>query len=174
MIPIDYRSTPLIDIARAEIAGKVAEYLAAGGQIHQVDGFEYKPLPPAKHPEPKEEPKRHGRPRMKPERQAELVRDIKRMATDGFSKTAILRQLRISWDVMRRLTDEFCIEFIDAKELSQRGNKGRAEASAETRARLAPRIIGLHKSGVSLTEIARRTGINRKAVTRTLEENGAL
>ncbi|OBY90481.1 hypothetical protein A6723_019415 [Pseudomonas sp. AU11447] len=36
MIPIDYRSTPPVDIARAEIAGKVAEYLAAGRQIELI------------------------------------------------------------------------------------------------------------------------------------------
>lgn len=33
---IDYRSIPLIDIARAEIAGKVAEYLASGRIIQSI------------------------------------------------------------------------------------------------------------------------------------------
>lgn len=33
MTPIDYRSTPLIDIHRAEIAGMVDQFLSSGGQI---------------------------------------------------------------------------------------------------------------------------------------------
>jgi len=33
MIPIDYRTQHPLDIARDQIAGKVAEYLAAGGEI---------------------------------------------------------------------------------------------------------------------------------------------
>lgn len=46
MTPIDYRSTPLVDINRAEIAGLVDQYLASGGEIHEVDGVHLIPFPP--------------------------------------------------------------------------------------------------------------------------------
>ncbi|WP_440466922.1 hypothetical protein ACKI1H_27230 [Pseudomonas sp. YH-1] len=36
MISIDYRTTPLTDINRAEIAGLVAQFLSGGGQIDIV------------------------------------------------------------------------------------------------------------------------------------------
>lgn len=174
MIPIDYRSRPLIDVRREELAGLVGQFLDSGGQIQVVPGFEYKPLPvKVAAPKPEKKPRTSPK-RLKPEREAELVEAIRRHLAADDSKTTTQRALGISYELLMRLCEAYGMEFGDGRKRTDEWNTTIAKKAAEKRERHAPRVIALFEAGVSLTEIGRRIGADRKVVTRILEEKGLI
>ena len=103
MIPLDYRSTPPVDIARAEIAGKVAEYLAAGGEIHVIPGIEQRLDQPYKWNRndlvlPGSSPKT-----LEQNKEKAIARRIKAMADKGSGVTSMKLELHLDASKIKRI-----------------------------------------------------------------------
>lgn len=131
MTPIDYRSTPLVDINRAEIAGRIEEFLAHGGEIQQipdgVSGFEDSPTfnHAISHPERRAHEKKlstqarsgdmslaiEGHKKAAQLTRVQKSRELRKMAADGMSIQASAKAMGISYNYARRIANENQITF---------------------------------------------------------------
>lgn len=138
MIPIDYRSTPLIEIARAEIAGKVAEYLAAGGKISSV------PIGISGEKDPQWNNKARAPSKAKPgqadaahakfqdnhrEKRRLLARTVRYCAEQGMTVSATADAMDIDRATVRKIAAEHLISFTRKKE-SADGSQDRSRTQS--------------------------------------------
>lgn len=113
IIPIDYRTRHPLEDRREQLAGQVEQYLAGGGHITELPGFEYKPFPPSRYIEadqpdrPKHRPA--GRSRMTAEQENAIFRKLEPL--QHLSMTAAMKQAHVSHDVMARLIERFDLKF---------------------------------------------------------------
>lgn len=131
MISIDYRSTPLVDINRADIAGRIAEFLACGGEIQEIpDGVSgFKDSPTFNHALSNPERRAHEKKQSSQFRSHDMSlaieghkkaaqltrvqksRELRRMAADGMSIQASAKAMGISYNYARRIANENQITF---------------------------------------------------------------
>ena len=131
MIPIDYRSIHPVDRAREQIAGCVAEFLAAGGEIQEipdgVSGFKDSPTfnHAISHPERRAHEKKQsaqkatndmrlaieGHKKAAQLTRVQKSRELRKMAADGMSIQASAKAIGISYNYARRIANENQITF---------------------------------------------------------------
>lgn len=174
MIPIDYRTQHPLDIARDQIAGKVAEYLAAGGEIHVIPGIEQRLDQPFQWNRndlvlPGSSSSSQGENRI-----AAAVRRIRELAEKGAGITAMKIDLRMDASRIKRIAAENGIE-IRHSTAQQRviGDKARSacvDAGKDRRAKLAPTIRELCAERLTIAQIAERSGCSTTTVLRIIDE----
>lgn len=167
MIPIDYRSTPLVDINRAEIAGLVNQFLAGGGVIEVVPGFVHQPLHAArKEPSPiVAEFRRHGRRPMSVEQENALFDKLNRLT--HLHMTAAMKQCHISHEVMLRMIRRFDLKFADRVKPT-----GIPKHNAAEDVKLVEVIRQYAARGFNKTKTREALGIGFERLNRIAEANG--
>lgn len=174
MMQIDYRSTPLIDIQRAEIAGMVDAFLATGGQITVIPGIEQRLDQPYQWN--RNDLILPGSSAATPEqnRVAAAVRRIRELVEKGAGITAMKMDLRMDVDRIKRLAAEHGITIKHAttqkRELGQAARKAQVDAGKLRRSKLAPVIAKLAGEGLTIAEMAERAGCSRRTVFRVIDE----
>lgn len=138
---------------RQGLAAAMNAFIASGGRVNQVDGFEgVMPLRerrevPASY-KPKRQhiaPKKH---RMTPEREADLVRQLKEAAAAGKTRTTARDEAHIGQMLFMCLCLEHGIEFKQATDLRQQANREKSTKATAARAALAPKVQAYAHMGV--------------------------
>ncbi|WP_313461549.1 hypothetical protein [Pseudomonas nitroreducens] len=167
MTPIDYRSTPQVDINRAEIAGLVAQFLSGGGVIEVLPGFTYQPLHGSrKEPSPiVAEFRRHGRRPMSIEQENALFEKLNRLT--HMTMSAAMKQCHISHEVMRRMISKFDLKFADR--VKPMGSPRHSEAED---AKLVEQVRAMAGQGFNKTKIRGLLSIGFERLNRIIEKYG--
>lgn len=171
IIPIDYRTKPLVDVRREELAGQVEQYLASGGHITELPGFvERIPFPSRqavtptpKPPRRREAPKKH---RISIEEEARLIQLIQIAAESGQSRTQARETAGIGKMLFMALCFENNIVFPDVAELA----RSKSDKMADARRALAPKIEDYAHLGVAACAI--RCGVSETTVRKIAREFG--
>lgn len=173
MIPIDYRSTPLVDINRAEIAGLVAQFLDHGGQIQVIPGIEQR----------LDKPYQWNRNDLvlpgsscnsaEENRTAALVRRIRELAEKGAGVTAMKMDMHIDPDKIKRIAKEHGI--VIPKAYAKTGATEVAKAAKVAagklrRSKYEPIIRKLCAERLTIAQISERAGCGIRTVFRVIDE----
>lgn len=173
MTPIDYRSTPQVDINRAEIAGMVAQFLSGGGQIQIIPGIEQRLDQPYQWNR-NDLVLRGSSVKGAEEGRAEaLANRIRELAAAGVGITAICKQLGLHNQKAQQIAKAHGIDIQKAYKQTGSTEASRAVIIAngkKRRAELEPTIRRLSDQGLSVDKISAESGIGIRTVRRVIEE----
>lgn len=155
--------TPSIDLEAAQAA-----FFASGGQLVELEGFTYRPLPERKHPEPKQKPAKTAA--GKAERQqvsrartrAAKIAELAKTMTCGEVAELLGETKGALWGVAAREGFKFF-----SPPRAARPTKSADDQEKEDRA-LADQIIALRDAGDSRSRVTAKLGIGNRKLERIL------
>ena len=156
----------------AELQQQVAAFLAAGGQVEVVPGFERIALRPAHVQPPASQPRkpRRATSRRPTEFSAEEAAQIRTLAAEK-SITEVSRMVGHSRNSLQRLADREGFQFMDGR------GKGRfalqqPNLPAQRRELIAERIRAFQGIGLSLSQAAVKSGLGKRLFNQICREHG--
>lgn len=154
---------PSIDLEAAQAA-----FLSSGGQIIVLEGFQYVPFRPRKHPEPKPKAKPVLSTRQAQQEGAQSRADMIAELAKTMTCRQVAQKLEVSPDSLYSMAKRYGFSFVMAPRFSPTETKYDDQADAK----LAERIIALRDVGVSKHQAIKHLAIGHSTMSRIIKKFG--